>query len=69
MTNKIDAVITALRTVLQDAEAGLLGSCCNANVVNRWIDQLPGAWYEHRRLRLPDYKLAPRNRAEADSSD
>jgi hypothetical protein len=47
----IDAVIAALRAVLQEAGHG--GTWLKTNTVNRWIGQLPGAWWGRwRRLKL-----------------
>ena len=44
MRSDVDAVIAALQAVLSDAEARTWKSFWHATVVNRWIDQLPGAW-------------------------
>ncbi len=49
----VDAVIAALRTVLEDAEARHGEFWWKTHIVNRWIGQLPGAWWGRwRRLRL-----------------
>lgn len=53
MSTDVDAVIAALRTVLQEAEDREGDYWWNTHIVNRWIDQLPGAWWGRwRRLRL-----------------
>jgi hypothetical protein len=53
MATDVDAVIAALRTLLQEAETRTSESWWHASDVNRWIDQLPGAWRGRwRRLRL-----------------
>ena len=53
MAADVDAVIAALRTLLQEAETRTSASWWQATDVNRWIDQLPGAWRGRwRRLRL-----------------
>jgi hypothetical protein len=50
---KIDAVIAALRTVLEEAESRTDESYWNVAVLNRWIARLPGAWLGRwRQLRL-----------------
>ncbi|HUJ38616.1 MAG TPA: hypothetical protein VLW88_13175 [Hyphomicrobium sp.] len=41
-TSDIDAVIAALRAVLQEAERS--SGWLSTKIVNRWIAQLPGAW-------------------------
>ena len=53
MASDVDAVIAALRSLLQEAETRTSESWWHATDVNRWIDQLPGAWRGRwRRLRL-----------------
>lgn len=56
MTEQREAVMCALRTVLVEAEARQGQLWWETHIVNRWIDQLPGAWRgKWRRLRLsPD---------------
>lgn len=44
MSNDVDAVIAALKTVLKEAEARSNMTWFNTRIVNRWIAQLPGAW-------------------------
>lgn len=61
-TSSVDAVIAALRAVLQEAERG--GGALPTRVVNRWIGQLPGAWrgrWRHLRLRGDAFGKAPRD--------
>ncbi len=43
MASNIDAIIAALRVALKEAETGH-GFYWEVQAVNRWIDQLPGAW-------------------------
>lgn len=53
MTAKVEAVIAALRAVLNDAERRNDWRWKTATV-NRWINQLPGAWtwrWRHLKLR------------------
>jgi len=53
MTPQVDAVILALRSVLNDAERSH-ASLWETRTVNRWINQLPGAWtwrWRHLKLR------------------
>lgn len=45
MANKIDAVIEALRILLAEVEQRTTEYSWHCSVVNRWINQLPGAWY------------------------
>ena len=53
MPSDVDAVIAALRIVLRDAETHTSQLWWKTEVVNRWIGQLPGAWWGRwRRLRL-----------------
>ena len=53
MANDVDAVIAALRIVLRDAEMHPGQLWWKTEVVNRWIGQLPGAWWGRwRRLKL-----------------
>ena len=40
----VDAVIAALRAVLNEAEAHKVQSYWKPKIFNRWIGQLPGAW-------------------------
>jgi len=56
MSSDVDAVIAALRTILEEAEARHAEFWWKTHIVNRWIDQLPGAWWGRwRSLRLrPD---------------
>jgi hypothetical protein len=50
----VDAVIAALRVVLHYAEHGTHETWWEIHVVNKWVDQLPGArWGRWRQLRLP----------------
>lgn len=52
MTTQVDAVILALRSVLQDAERTPSASW-ETRTINRWINQLPGAWtWKWRHLKL-----------------
>jgi hypothetical protein len=52
MTSQVDAVILALRSVLEDAERNH-SSYWETRTVNRWINQLPGAWtWKWRHLKL-----------------
>ncbi|MGE3703241.1 MAG: hypothetical protein AB7G08_31545 [Hyphomicrobiaceae bacterium] len=52
MSKDVDAVIAALRMVLHDAEHRGDG-WWKVHVVNKWIDQLPGArWGKWRHLKL-----------------
>lgn len=44
MTNSVDAVIAALRVALSEAERSK-DSYWEVREVNRWIGQLPGAWF------------------------
>lgn len=44
MTADVDAVIAALQAVLDDAQRRTSEARWNIRAVNRWIDQLPGAW-------------------------
>lgn len=53
MTSQVDAVILALRSVLQDAER-IQVTYWETRTINRWINQLPGAWtlrWRHLKLR------------------
>jgi hypothetical protein len=43
MATNVDAVIAALRIVLEEAQASL-GYWWNVETANRWINQLPGSW-------------------------
>lgn len=43
MTTQVDAVILALRSVLADAEYSQ-SYYWETRTINRWINQLPGAW-------------------------
>ena len=56
MAEEDKAVVNALRTILAEAEAREAQFWWDTHIVNRWIDQLPGAWRgKWRRLRLsPD---------------
>jgi hypothetical protein len=52
MTTRVDAVILALRSVLQDAEQ-TPSVYWETRTINRWINQLPGAWtWKWRHLKL-----------------
>ncbi|WP_024274978.1 hypothetical protein [Hyphomicrobium sp. 802] len=52
MTSQVDAVILALRSVLQDAER-IQVTYWETRTINRWINQLPGAWtWKWRHLKL-----------------
>ena len=44
MPASVDAVIAALRVVLQDAEERPTDYHWKTSLVNRWINVLPGAW-------------------------
>jgi hypothetical protein len=51
---KIDAVIAALHAVLREAESRTTTYRWQTKIVNRWINQLPGAWrwrWRHLKLR------------------
>jgi hypothetical protein len=49
----VDAVIAALRAVLNEAEAHKSRAHWKPKIFNRWIGQLPGAWRGRwRRLKL-----------------
>jgi hypothetical protein len=51
---KIDAVIAALQAILKEAEGRPTPSRWKTRAVNRWINQLPGAWiwrWRHLKLR------------------
>ncbi|HEY5830586.1 MAG TPA: hypothetical protein VIV01_19680 [Hyphomicrobiaceae bacterium] len=53
MSSDVDAVIAALRVVLHQAEHSTHETWWKIHVVNKWIDQLPGAWRgKWRQLRL-----------------
>ena len=53
MASDVDAVIAALRFVLRDAETHANQFWWKTEVVNRWVGQLPGAWWGRwRRLKL-----------------
>ncbi len=53
MSADVDAVIAALQTVLHEAEERQRELWWNTHIVNRWIGQLPGAWWGRwRRLKL-----------------
>ena len=56
MAEEDKAVVNALRTILAEAEAREAQFWRDTHIVNRWIDQPPGAWRgKWRRLRLsPD---------------
>lgn len=52
MTPQVDAVILALRSVLHDAERRH-DTYWQTRTINRWINQLPGAWtWKWRHLKL-----------------
>jgi hypothetical protein len=52
MSSNVDAVIAALRVVLHEAETRT-NPCWKTHIVNKWIYQLPGAWWGRwRELRL-----------------
>ena len=44
MQNNVDAVIAALRVALEEAEEAVYGNW-PVKSANRWINQLPGAWF------------------------
>ena len=48
----VDAVIAALQVVLEEAEARGSEFWWKTHIVNKWIDQLPGARRRWRELRL-----------------
>jgi len=51
MAKDVDAVLGALRVVLQDVEARN-ETFVKVRVINRWVDQLPGGRWRWRNLRL-----------------
>jgi hypothetical protein len=60
----VDAVIAALRAVLKEAEANTRSFWKTKNV-NRWIGQLPGAWWGRwRRLHLRGSMIGTVTRSE-----
>ncbi|WP_409561528.1 hypothetical protein [Hyphomicrobium sp. MC8b] len=61
MTSQVDAVILALRSVLEDA-ARSHDVYWQTRTINRWINQLPGAWtWKWRHLKLRgDSRKVPR---------
>ncbi|WP_423415817.1 hypothetical protein RLW55_05525 [Hyphomicrobium sp. B1] len=61
MTSQVDAVILALRSVLEDA-ARSHDVYWQTRTINRWINQLPGAWtWKWRHLKLRgDSRRVPR---------
>jgi ribonuclease HI len=62
MASDVDAVIAALRSLLQEAETRTSESWWHATDFNRWIDQLPGAWRGRwRRLRLLGQSVKRKN--------
>ena len=63
MASDVDAVIAALRTILGEAETRVSEYRWKTHVVNRWINQLPGAWtgrWRHLKLRSDFQRSAPR---------
>ena len=53
MREDVDAVIAALRIVLKDAEKRSTVTWWKTRTLNRWINQLPGAWLGRwRQLKL-----------------
>jgi hypothetical protein len=53
MSNNVDAVIAALRVALDEAQKSPEAVWWNPENANRWISQLPGAWYGRwRHLKL-----------------
>jgi hypothetical protein len=53
VSKDVDAVIAALRIVLQEVERQTWSNTFDTHVVNKWIGQLPGAWTGRwNRLRL-----------------
>ena len=44
MSSDVDAVIAALRIVLQEVERQTWVDSFEIHIVNKWIRQLPGAW-------------------------
>jgi hypothetical protein len=58
MARDLNAVIVALCTVLAEAEERRSTHAWKVHVVNRWIEQLPGAWTQKwRHLKLkPDLR-------------
>jgi hypothetical protein len=53
MSTDVDAVIAALKVVLQTVSAASSTSQWQVKLVNRWINQLPGArWGRWRQLKL-----------------
>ncbi|MBY0559667.1 hypothetical protein [Hyphomicrobium sp.] len=52
MTSRVDAVILALQSVLADAERRR-DMYWQTRTINRWVNQLPGAWtWKWRHLKL-----------------
>jgi hypothetical protein len=65
MTTQVDAVILALRSVLADAEYSQ-GYYWETRTINRWINQLPGAWsWKWRHLKLRENSDRRVSRADA----
>jgi hypothetical protein len=53
VASHFDSVLAALRQVLREAERRGHQSYWDAKIINRWIAQLPGAWWGRwRRLKL-----------------
>jgi len=61
MAKSIDAVIAALRIVLEEAETQQEWESFDVVAVNRWVAMLPGAW----RGRWRSFDLAPDYSSEA----
>jgi len=63
MAGDVGAVIAALRTILHEAETRVSEYRWKTHVVNRWINQLPGAWrgrWRHLKLRSDFQRSTPR---------
>jgi hypothetical protein len=45
MSKDVDAVIAALRTVLEEVERQTRADSFQIHIVNKWIRQLPAAWW------------------------
>ncbi len=61
MSTDIDAVIAALKVVLQTVAAGSSTDQWEVKLVNRWINQLPGAgWGRWRQLKLKGPSYSPK---------
>ena len=67
MSTDVDAVTAALKVVLQTVAAGSATSQWQVKLVNRWINQLPGArWGRWRQLKLKGPSYDPKQVYRAD---